>query len=964
MIRKLRAAGGFALAVVLAGCAAFGGADGGPRLPKLSLPGAAPRDAAVALQPGQWPQAVSDVTPDPDIRFGALPNGMRYAIRRQTTPPGQAALRLRIDAGSLMEDDDQQGLAHFLEHMAFNGSKAVPEGDMVKILERLGLAFGADTNASTNFQETIYKLDLPRTDDETVDTSLMLLRETAGELLIEPDAVDRERGVVLSEERARDRPSYRVYKQRLAFLLRGQRPPERLPIGQVEVLKTAPASKIADFYHRYYRPERAVVVAVGDFDVDVMEAKIRARFGDWQGVGPGGENPDPGPVATRKPEAALAVEPGAPPSLQLAWIGPPDHSSDTLAKRRRDLIEMLAFSVLNRRFSALGRSAEPPFLGAAAFKGDEYDAASVTMITVNVQQDRWREALEAIDREQRRAVQYGVRQDELDREIEEVRAAIRAGAAGAATRRPSAIAAEIVGALNDDEVVTNPVQDLAFFEATVKGLKVEQASAALKAAFGGDGPLLFVTSPNSIKGGEAPLLDALQTSRKVAVTPPAAPSQMVWPYASFGTPGKVAEQREVSDLDAVFVRFENGVRLTIKPTRFRDDEVLVTVNVGEGLQDLPKDRQSMAWASSAFVEGGLAKISAEDMERVLASKVYGARFRVTDDAFTLSGSTRPEYLDTQLEVLAAYLTEPGWRPEAFQRVKTAGATIHDQYEATDSGVLARDLPGLLHSGDRRWTFPTRKEIADDALQDMQDQFAAPLGEGPVEVVVVGDTTVDKAIEAVARTFGALPKRPEAPPPPDSQRLVPFPPGSTSPVVRTHKGRADQAIGYIAWPTTDFYANPQRARDTSVMGEVLRLRLVEELREAQGATYSPSVNYNHSLVWTGWGYIAASVEVPPEKLDAFFADTRKIAADLAAREITPDELERAKKPRIERIEKARQTNEYWLDQLGGAQADPRRLDAIRSAIPGTERVSVADVKRAAELYLKPDAAWMMEVRPAR
>src|SRR5690606_16574197 len=154
-----------------------------------------------------------------------------------------AALRLRLDAGSLMEADDQQGLAHFLEHMAFNGSKSVPEGDMVKILERLGLAFGADTNASTSFNETVYKLDLPRTDAETVDTSLMLLREAAGELLISPAAVDRERGVVLSEERTRATPGYRVFKARMDFLLRGQLPPKRLPIGQVEVLKTAPASR-------------------------------------------------------------------------------------------------------------------------------------------------------------------------------------------------------------------------------------------------------------------------------------------------------------------------------------------------------------------------------------------------------------------------------------------------------------------------------------------------------------------------------------------------------------------------------------------------------------------------------------------------------------------------------------------------------------------------------------------------
>ena len=177
-------------------------------LPKLGFGKETPAPAvAQLLKPGEWAQAHSDVAPDPSIRFGALPNGMRYAIRKQSVPPGQAAIRMRIDAGSLMETDGQQGLAHFLEHMAFNGSKAVPEGEMIKILERLGLAFGADTNASTNFDETVYKLDLPRTNDETVDAALMLMRETAGNLTLDQGAIDRERGVVLSEERAILRPT-------------------------------------------------------------------------------------------------------------------------------------------------------------------------------------------------------------------------------------------------------------------------------------------------------------------------------------------------------------------------------------------------------------------------------------------------------------------------------------------------------------------------------------------------------------------------------------------------------------------------------------------------------------------------------------------------------------------------------------------------------------------------------------
>jgi zinc protease len=919
--------------------------------------------APVELAPGAWPQERTDIAPDPAIRFGALPNGMRYAIRRQTIPPGQAALRLRIDAGSLMEDDDQQGLAHFLEHMAFNGSKAVPEGDMVRILERLGLAFGADTNASTSLEETVYRLDLPRTDAETVDTSLMLMREVASNLLIEPAAVDRERGVVLSEERSRDTPAYRVYRQRLEFFLRGQRPPERMPIGEPQVLRTAPAGRIADYYRGYYRPERAVLIAVGDFDVDAMEAKIRARFADWQAQGAAGEDPELGRIADRELEAELVVETGVQEALQIAWAAPPDYSFDSLSKRKREVVERLGFSVLNRRFNRIGRSADPPFIAAGAYKGDEYDAAEITLVSVNVKPGRWREALAAVEQEQRRMVRHGVRQEELDREIAEVRASLQAAVAGAATRRPGALAGDILSSLQDDYVVTAPAQELEIFEAAVKDLTAQQVSAAMRAAFQGQGPLIFAVSPTPIDGGEATLLAAFAASRATPVEPPAASGSAAWPYESFGPPSEVVERSTAVDLETTFVRFANGVRLTVKPTAFRDDEVLVRVNVGRGLLSLPKDAPGHSWAGSAVIEGGLKQISAEDMERVLADKVYGARFGVAEDAFAFTGSTRPDHLDTQLQVLAAYVAEPGWRPEAFQRVKTAMATVHDRYETTVGGVVARDLGGLLRAGDPRWRFPSREQIAAAELGDLKAQVAPTLSAGAIEVVMVGDVTVEAATQAVARTFGALPARPSEPAPvPRPQREVGFPAPVAEPVIRTHKGRSDQAMGYVAWRTSDFFADPQQARNTSILGEVLRLRLIEELREAQGATYSPSVAYAHSFNLPGWGYVSASVEIPPEKLPAFFDDVARIAADLAARPVSADELARARQPRLDRLERARLTNEYWLGELSGAQADPRRLQAARTVIADTRRVSAADVQAAAKAFLAQDQAWKFVVRP--
>jgi zinc protease len=919
--------------------------------------------AAPAAAPltGVWPQSYSPLPPDPAMRFGTLANGLRYVVMKNATPGGQASLRLRIDSGSMQESDAQQGLAHFLEHMAFDGSKHVPEGEMVKILQRHGLAFGADTNASTSWENTTFKLDLPKADEDTVDTSLMLLREVASELTLNQDAINRERGIVLSEERLRDTPGYEVLKQNFAFTLKGLRAPERFPIGQVEVIQHATHDLLADYYHKYYRPSRAVLVAVGDFDPDAMEAKIKARFGDWAASGPAGEDPDLGKPIARGAQALSIVQPGGPQMVQLEWTNPADRSLDSVAKRRHATIEALGIAALNRRLDEAVRSDDPPFVGAGAYRQDEFHAAKVTTVQANIRPGEWRKALDAEVAAVRQVLQYGISADELAQQVDSQRANLKATVEGAATRATPAVAEDILGTLDVPEVETSPAEDLQLFEDSVKGLTAAEVNAALKAAFAGNGPLVTTATTDAIPGGQAAVSAALAQDMAAPVARPMAQADLHWPYESFGPAGQVVERRDITDLDTVMVRFANGVRLTVKPTKFVNGQILVQAHVGQGLMSLPTDRRSPNWAAStAFPEGGLEQITAQNLEQVLRSKIVGKSFTVTDDSFVLSGATRPDDLETQMQVLAAYTAHPGWRPEAFARMKGAGPTILDQMDATPEGVLNRDLSRMLHAGDHRWGFPSRAEIAAEQPADLKAMLAGQLADGPIEVVVVGDTTVEKAIDAVAETFGALPPRP-APTPPLSPRAT-FPAGTPSPVMLSHSGRFDQAVGEIAWPIEDFLSDTQRARNTAILGEVLQLRLTDQLRKAEGVTYSPQAAAAPSQAFADYGYLAARVEIPPAKLDGFFSDVALIVADLRSHEISPDELERAKKPAVDDLERRRQTNEYWLNALGNAQTDPRRLAAIRSSIAQLQHVSATDVLRAAEMTFVDAKAFKVEVKP--
>jgi len=570
--------------------------------------------------------------------------------------------------------------------------------------------------------------------------------------------------------------------------------------------------------------------------------------------------------------------------------------------------------------------------------------------------------MEAAETEVRRAVQFGVRPDELSREIADTEASLKLAADSAATRRTPTLAEGIVGTLENHEVMTSPAEDLAMFQADAKDLTAVEVSAALKAAFAGQGPLVFMSSPTEPQGGVAAIRAAYQEADARPVTAPEAPRQVDWPYTSFGPVGKVAERKDISDLDTVFVRFENGVRLTVKSTKLRKDQVLVAVRFGNGLASLPANRQTITWAGGAFAEGGLRQISANDAERALTGQVYGVSFGAEPDAYVLEGGTRTSDTPTQLQVLAAYVSDPGWRPEAFKRLQGLGETLEAQYEATDSGLLSRDLGGLLHAGDRRWTFPSRAEIGAADPAELKATLGPALASGPIEVDIVGDITVDKAIQEVAETFGALPKRPDPTPPGTPEYATSFPHPSATPVVETHNGRSDQGIAFEAWPTDDYFANPDQARADSVLGRVLQLRMTQVLRLGEGVTYSPSAGATASTVFPHYGYISAEMEAPPAKLDGFFTDLDKIAADLRATPVSADELERAKKPAIEALEKARATNEYWLNGLAGAQSDPRRLEMLRSAEAGLQRVSAADVQKAAQAYLRDGTAWRLEIKP--
>lgn len=912
-----------------------------------------------------WAHETSDIKPDPAIRFGTLPNGLRYALMKNQLPPGAVSIRLSIEFGSLQEAENEQGLAHFIEHMAFNGSKNVREGEMVKILERLGLAFGADTNASTGQEFTTYQLDLPNASDALLDESLFLLRETASELTFDAQAIDRERGVVLSEYRRGDNFQRRRMDQQLDFLIPGAYVAKRMPIGDPKVLETATRDTMVSLYERYYRPERTVLALVGDFDIDAIEKKIIAKFGDWAGKGEAGLDPDesytPRP---RQPEASVFVHKDGGDSISVYSLLPYVDTPDTSAQRREDNLLMFAIGAIGRRLAPMANEEDPPFRSAGLSIGDLLEAVELSSGTVSVTPDNWKAGLQRLEQEWRRATLYGFTKDEVDRQIDALRISQKNQAEREDTRTTGVLMRSLLSAIQNETVFATPSSGLARFETWANKVTPEMVNDLFRKRMPMKDPLFFAAS--TVERSPADILAAWEESAKVDVLPPETKARTAFAYTNFGRPGKVVSDTRLADIDTRLVRFANNVRLNIKKTTFARNTVQVSVRVGEGNLDFPETPFGLSSLMGAFSNGGLEKHSIDDMRAMLQGRQVSTRFTSTGTSFGGAYQTVPQDLELQLQVAAAYLTHPGYRPEAERRWRENQVLSWPRLDQNAQTVWSIKGMRALASGDKRYGMDPDDGDAWRSFVELRHYLTPALKTGAIEIAVVGDIDEDQVIALVAKTFGALPKRDPAPSKYKSDKPVTFRQDKT-PLVFTHAGEANQALAQVYWPVTDVDpdAQPQEARVLAVLAAVMRLKVVEEIRESLGATYSPSANASLSSLYPGFGYVNAGAEVKPEDVDRVIAALVKIAAELRAGEISDDEFSRALTPALEVLPQNATSNSYWLGMIAQAQTRPDLME--RSKLPAVEAslraVTKADVAAAAQRYLTPGARQEARVIPA-
>lgn len=912
-------------------------------------------------------QDESDVKADSAVKWGVLENGMRYAIMKNAEPPKRVSMRLFVDAGSLMEQDNQQGLAHFLEHMAFNGTKHFPAGEMVEYFQRLGMAFGADTNAHTGFKETVYKLEMPDSDPELLAQGFQLMRDYADGMLLGEPEIDKERGVIMSEKRTRDSVGWRTFVEQLKFIFPEGLVSQRLPIGKAEVIQQAPRERFVEFYKKWYTPDRMAFIVVGQVDEEKIEALIKKYFSDLKPAEKKQAEPDLGKLSNRGLVAHFHPESEAGEvSVSIDTMKAVGDRNDTLEHRAHELRLGLANRIISRRLGILAKKEGAAILSGTSHAYDLYDLGFVRYASISAEcrPENWRKSLASIEQELRKAMAFGFTKSELKEAKANIKEAYSQAAKSMGTRKSRALSSAIASRIGSREVFTSPADDLLWAEGELAKVTEAECQDLLKQAWSDTKEtLVMVTGNLDLDNGENTILAAYKESQAIVVAAPVKVEEKAFAYSELPEAGKIAKKNVVEDLEVTQLILENGVRVNLKVTDYEDETIYVKARFGGGRLVEPKDKAGLAFfASNTFKDGGLAEHDIDEIRRLYAGVTASVRFGVEDDSFALSGKTNSEDLHQQLLLMRAYFTDPGYRPEAALLFRRGLDQVYQQIKRTPQGVMQSAVSQFVHSGDSRFGFPAKEAMEKLSEKDVQQWLQKALTSEYLEFTVVGDFEMKKMIEEVLATFGNLPKRDKEKPSYEKQRQVAFPRGAEAQVFKVETA-IPKAMPLVYWPSEDIW-DIKRTRRLSVLALILDDRLRKKVREELGDAYSPFAHNLPSDAFTAYGYLFASVTAKPDQAEMLLGVVKEIGEGLSAGTVTEDELERAKKPQINQIEEYRRTNRYWMNSvLQSSQEYPERLQWSRTFISDYEAIQLDEINELAKKYLGGDKALSILIEPS-
>ncbi|HXI02875.1 MAG TPA: insulinase family protein, partial [Candidatus Saccharimonadales bacterium] len=811
-----------------------------PEAPPKATAAAGASETPPAAAPLPAPDALLGF--DPQVRKGRLDNGLTWYIRRNAEPEGRAELWLAVDAGSMQEDDDQRGLAHFVEHMAFDGTRRFAAHEIVDFLELAGMRFGADINASTSFDETVYTLTLPTEDALVLDKGMEILSQWASAITFDPNQIDTERKVVLEERRLGRGADARMRDLQLPVIFKGSRYAERLPIGQKSILGSAGPADLRRFYADWYRPDLMAVIAVGDFDEDRMEARIRERFGGLRNPAHPRERkiwpvPDnPGTLVT------IATDPEATRTSLRVYCKLPQRVERTTADYRRSLVELLQTMMLNDRFDEIRQRPDPPFLFALCATDSLVRSREVSFLAAGVEEGGIDRGLEALLTEAERVARHGFTPTELDRARADLLRAYEQAYRERSKEDSSSLAAEMLRNFLEEEPMPGIEAERALARGLVPGIGLDDVNGLAAQWFSGENRVIAVSAPET-KTGEPPATrdGLLAIFRKVE-------SSDVAPWvdrvverplvAHPPEPGRIVRESREKEIGVTRWTLSNGVRVILKPTDFKNDEILLSGYSPGGTSLVSDADYPSALLAVPYVRAsGLGEFDAAELQKALAGRVAGASPWISELEEGVSGSASPEDLETMLQLVYLDFTAPRADPKAWDSLLTRyRGAIQNRLSRPETVFGDRMAQALSQDHPRRR--PLSEELlarADPstAIGIYRDRFADA---GDFTFTLVGNFDPNAIEPEVLTWLGGLPSAGRA----EAWKDVGVRPPAGVVKVEVRKGLEPKSLVQIVF-TGETPWSAEDEHDMESLADLLRLRLREVLREKMGATYGVSVD---------------------------------------------------------------------------------------------------------------------------
>lgn len=899
---------------------------------------------------------------NPQVRFGTLPNGLHYYLLRHPRPEGRAVLRLAVDAGSALEEEDQRGLAHFVEHMAFNGTTDFGENRLVAYLESLGNRFGPDVNAYTSFEETVYRLEVPARTEEDLAQGFHVMEQWAHAVTFDPRAVDRERLIIMEEWRSGRSASRRLFEQHVPTLLAASQYANRLPIGSMEVVTNVPTRRLVDYYRRWYRPDNMAFIAVGDFDLEVAERLVRRYFA---------------PIA--RPERALHkphFELPAPTTRQINIATDPETETATVTlylheepapfrtvRDYRELLERSLFAtIINERIREAARNPNAPFFRAGIGWTRIVRPSSMAVATTTAKPGRTEEALEALLVELRRAARYGISETELARAKARFMRSMEESYTNFAAQSGDSLADELVRHYLQGEAAPGVEFEFQLYRRLMPQITVAAVNRAADSFTRLEQAIVLVSGPADGTIAAAPRYEqTLRTALARPITPPATEETPAALMATAPAAGAIEATVAHEAIGAVEYRLSNGARVVVKPTTFKSDEIVFSAFSPGGLSLVAESEIAAArLATTVAGASGIGALNATQMERYLAGKSVRVQPSIQLNGESIEGSAQRADFETLLQWVHLLFTAPRFDDNALEVQRATQLQQIVGSEADPRRRFGREVQRVAAFGDPR-TVPLEREAINALTSaELQRVFSARFSNAADFIFVITGSLDGLELPALLeRYLASLPGDPAkretarhngyTPPTAAMERLVRF---GSEPIAQV----------YLLF-AGDYQWSQRENQIYNTLMDVLDIRLREVIREDAGGAYGVGAAGGRSRdprpTYVGQIFFGTDPARVDELTQAAFGVVREL------RQAPPAEslMQRVKAQQLQQHRASQVDNGWWASVIAFALRHDRELATILDAPTLIEEVSAEEVQRAARDYLNIDRVLRMVLLPA-